>query len=151
MRRKEFIAKHRGGTLSKKNHILLILWAAECAEHVLQIFQSISSDTRPLNAIKIAQEWADGKVTVGEARNAAVAAHEAARNIKNKSQAACHAARAAGHAVATAHMADHCLQAANYALKAVSAHTQISAEEISWQNKQLPDDIQEIVLKSRKL
>jgi hypothetical protein len=58
-------------------------------------------------------------------------------------------ARAVGHAVATAHMADHSLGAALYALKAVkNAGKSIDAER-KWQNEQLPSEIMEIVLTAR--
>ncbi|MCX6255149.1 MAG: hypothetical protein NTV31_11820, partial [Bacteroidia bacterium] len=55
-------------------------------------------------------------------------------------------ARSVGHAVATAHMADHSLGAALYALKAVkNAGKSIDAER-KWQNEQLPSEIMELVL-----
>ena len=69
--------------------------------------------------IEAARGWARGEVTVGEARNAAVAAHAAAREAVSSGTAA--AARAAGHAAGTAHMADHAPQAAGYAVQAVQA------------------------------
>jgi len=51
--------------------------------------------------------------------------------------------------VATAHMADHSLGAALYALKAVkSAGRSIDAER-KWQNEQLPQEIMELVLTAR--
>jgi len=58
-------------------------------------------------------------------------------------------ARSIGHAVATAHMADHSLGAALYALKAVkSAGNSIDAER-NWQNEQLPAEIMDLVLTPR--
>src|SRR5437764_11944487 len=36
-----FITIRRGGTLSDANHHLLALWAAECAEHVLPLFEAV--------------------------------------------------------------------------------------------------------------
>lgn len=150
MRNKDFIAKHRGGPLSKENHILLILWAADCAEHVLSVFTNVSSDNRPQEALRLAREWANGNISVGEARNAAFAAHDAAREVKNTNKAACEAARSAGHAVATAHMADHSLQAARYALKAIKENSLSVNDELEWQNKHLPGEIKELVLNVRK-
>ena len=61
-------------------------------------------------------------------------------------------ARVAGHAVATAHMADHELGAAAYAIKAVrlaSPESEAMAageRECRWQREQLPDAIRELVL-----
>ena len=58
-------------------------------------------------------------------------------------------ARSIGQAVATAHMADHSLGAAIYALKAVKfANKSIDAER-KWQNEQLPSEIRELVLTAR--
>ena len=67
-----------------------------------------------------------------DARKAAFAAHAAARAAND--QPACFVARAAGHAAATAHVADHAQHAAAYALKAV---TDVDAER-EWQRQQLP-------------
>jgi N-methylhydantoinase B/oxoprolinase/acetone carboxylase alpha subunit len=59
-------------------------------------------------------------------------------------------ARSVGHAVATAHMADHSPGSADYALKAVkSAGLSIEAER-QWQDEQLPEEIRELVLSSRR-
>jgi hypothetical protein len=58
-------------------------------------------------------------------------------------------ARAVGHAVATAHMADHCLGAALYALKAVKLARASVADERTWQNGRLPDKIRDLILPAR--
>lgn len=80
---------------------------------------------------------------MGQAREAAVAAHAAARQTHG---AACLAARACGHAAATAHMADHELGAAFYALQAlaIDAPDQRDAER-AWQLRALPDQVAELV------
>ena len=94
----------------------------------------------------MARVWAAGEVTVGAARTAAVAAHAAARDATNI--AAREAARAAGHAVATAHMADHSLGPAWYAVRAVRASAGVEAaeRERAWQLEHLPPSIRELVL-----
>ncbi len=74
-------------------------------------------DDRPQKAIEMGRAWARGEVSVGQARAASVAAHTVARAALH--EAAIAAARSAGQAVATAHMADHSLGAAIYAVKAV--------------------------------
>ncbi len=85
-----------------------------------------------------------------QAREAAYAAHAAARDVSVS--AASQVARAAGHAVATAHMADHELGAAGYALRAVKLVTPASeiesalARERGWQVERLPEAIRELVL-----
>jgi hypothetical protein len=146
-----FVAVHRGGLLERSQHRLLALWAADCAEHVLLLFTTrYPGDDRPRKAIETAREWAQGQASVKDARQAAVAAHAAARDAQDP--AARNAARVAGHAAATAHMADHELGAAAYAIKAVqqasSASASISASqyEYRWQLDQLPDEIRELVI-----
>ena len=147
MRDRRFVAAHRGGPLDIASHRLLAAWAADCAEHVLPLFNVCSSDDRPQRAVELARAWANGEISVGDARKAAVAAHAAARGVTSKSATA--VARAAGHAVATAHMADHCLGAAVYALKAVyaSGATAASADlERTWQIERLPDAVRELIV-----
>jgi hypothetical protein len=144
MRDRRFVAVHRGGPLQMVKHRLLAAWAADCAEHVLSLFEACSSDDRPQRAVEMAKSWARGEVSVGDARKAAVGAHAAARDVTSKSASA--VARAAGHAVATAHMADHCLGASAYALKAVEATGASADVERAWQVEQLPDEVRELIV-----
>jgi hypothetical protein len=116
MRDKRFVAVHRGGPLTKDHHHQLMIWARKCSEHILLLIDE-KIDQRLMNALYIAKEWEKEKVTVGKARNASVSAHTVARESSNPIIIA--VARSIGHAVATAHMADHSLGAALYALKAV--------------------------------
>src|SRR5581483_2709907 len=146
-----FVAAHRGGLLDASRHRLLASWAADCAEHVLPLYTAkYPEDDRPGRAIETARAWARGEASVGEARAAACAAHAAARIASDA--AAREAARAAGHAVATAHMADHELGAAAYAIKAVrlasrAADAKAAGErEWRWQRDHLPEAIRELVL-----
>ena len=89
-----------------------------------------------------------------QARNAAFAAHRAAREA---SGAATEAARAAGHAVAVAHMADHELGAAAYAIRTVRAaadpddRDDAGRAECRWQRAQLPAGIRDLVLDDQRL
>ena len=55
-------------------------------------------------------------------------------------------ARAAGHAAATAHMADHCTGAATYAIKAVDLTGESKVGERTWQIQRLPDDLHDLVV-----
>ena len=73
MRDKRFIAEHRGGPLKKEQHRQLIKWACVCAENVLPLLGE-KSDERLKNALLIAKEWAKGKASVGDARNASLKA-----------------------------------------------------------------------------
>jgi hypothetical protein len=146
MRDKRFVAKHRGGPLTKSQHVLLMEWACDCAKHVMHLFGE-PADERLTEALTVGTAWTRGQATVGEARHASVNAHAAAREAPNPTAIA--VARSVGHAVATAHMADHALGAAWYALKAVKqAGKSVEAERI-WQDNQLPPEITKVVLSAR--
>ncbi|NTW29229.1 MAG: hypothetical protein HGA39_07715 [Coriobacteriia bacterium] len=149
------ITVRRGGTLTDADHRLLAVWAAACAEHVLHLFEQVHpEDARPRQAIEQARAWARGEITMTQARTAAFSAHDAAREA---SAAAKEAARAAGHAVAVAHMADHELGAAAYAIRAVRAATdpddreEAGRAECRWQRAQLPSEIRDLVLDDERL
>ena len=149
------VTVRRGGTLQDGDHHLLAVWAADCAQHVLHLFEEARpGDDRPRRAIEQARAWARGEITMTQAREAAYAAHAAARET---SGAAKEAARAAGHAVAVAHMADHELGAAAYAILAVRAAAgaeqgdEAGRAECAWQRAQLPDEIRELVLDDQRL
>jgi hypothetical protein len=100
-----------------------------------------------MDALIVAKEWIKGNASVGEARNASLAAHSVAREVSNPILTA--VARSVGHAVATAHMADHSLGAALYALKAVKNAGESIEIEKNWQNAQLPVQIKELVIDAR--
>lgn len=134
MRDKKFVAVHRGGLLTKANHRKLIKWARECSEHVFRLIVG-DVDPRLLRALKIAKDWENEMASVGDAMKASVGAHAVARETSSSITTA--VARSIGHAVATAHMADHSLGAALYALKAVNLAGKSVAEEKEWQSKQL--------------
>lgn len=143
MRDKRFVAVHRGGPLSKEKHCQLIKWAHDCAKHVLPLLGK-QIDERLTNALIVAKEWEMGNATVGDARNASLEALAVANESTNPT--AISITRSVGHAVATAHMADHSLGAALYALKAVKNEGISIEAERKWQNEQLPSEIMEIVL-----
>ena len=133
----------RGGTLGVADHRLLALWAADCAAHVLHLFaDEHPEDPRPARAIAAARGWASGEIRAGDARQAAVDAHAAARDAAG---AARDAARAAGHAAAVAHMADHELGAAYYALRATRESGGDVDVERRWQLAALPEAIVDLV------
>ena len=146
MRDQRFVAVHRGGPLTKDNQHKLIKWARKCSEHVLPLIEE-DIDERLIYALQVAKEWENGNVKVGVAMKASVGAHAAAREYSNPISIA--VARCIGQGVATAHMADHSLGAALYALKAVNLAGKSIEEERKWQNKQLqqlPSEIIELVL-----
>jgi len=147
MRDKRFVAEHRGGPLTKNHHHQLIRWARGCSEHVLLLIDQ-DIDKRLINALHIAKEWEKERVTVGEARAASLGAIAVARESSNPIIIA--VARSIGHAVATAHMADHSIGAAEYALKAVKLLGKSIEKERKWQEAQLTRDILELILTARK-
>ena len=119
VRDRRLVTIRRGGTLTDSDHQLLALWAATCAEHVLDLFESAQpSDPRPRDAIQHARAWVRGEVKMTQARMAAGQAMAAARDRRG---AARHAAYAAGQAGVVAHVAAHELGAATYAIKAARA------------------------------
>src|SRR5260370_15137110 len=95
-----FVTIRRGGTLTESDHQLLALWAASCAKHVLDLFESAQpGDQRPRRAIDEARAWVRGEITMRQARTPAGHANAAARDLIG---AARHAAYAAGQAAPVA-------------------------------------------------
>jgi hypothetical protein len=150
-----FVTIRRGGTLTDSDHRLLALWAATCAEHVLDLFESRQpDDARPRQAIEQVRAWVRGEIGMMQSRAAGGHAMGAARDLTG---AARHAAYAAGQAAAVAHVAAHELGAAAYAIKAVRAaapagESQAAGRrECRWQREQLPDAVRELVLDDQRL
>jgi hypothetical protein len=150
-----FITVRRGGTLRDTDHRLLAVWAADCAEHVLHLFEEKQpNDERPRRAIALARAWTRGEITMSQSRAAGGHAMAAARNL---SGAARYAAYAAGQAAVVAHVAAHELGAAAYAIKSArAAMSDDQAEEAGrleceWQRAQLPSEIRDLVLDDQKL
>ena len=144
----------RGGTLTDSDHQLLALWAADCAEHVLHLFERARpDDDRPRRAIALARAWARGEIKMTESRTAAGHANGAARDLQGAPR---HAAYAAAQAAAVAHVAAHDLGAAAYAIKAARAAApegladEAARLECRWQRDQLPEAIRDLVLSDEK-
>lgn len=123
---------------------ILARWAIECVERVLHFFtQDYPEDNRPQQALDTLQNWIDtGQFSMTVIRTASLNSHAAAREIEIDSPARS-AARAAGQAVATAHVPAHALGAANYAQQALhladdpdKAESAV-AEEAKWQYQRL--------------
>jgi immunity protein 5 of polymorphic toxin system len=148
-----FVTIRRGGTLTDADHHLLALWAATCAEHVLELFESARpDDARPRQAIEHARAWVRGEVGMMQARAAGGHAMGAARDLRGAPR---WAAYAAGQAGAVAHVAAHELGAAAYAIKAAQAAAPgdraAGRLECRWQRDQLPAAIRELVLDDQRL
>jgi hypothetical protein len=150
-----FVTIRRGGTLTDADHHLLALWAAACAEHVLDRFEAAQpEDSRPRQAIAAARAWVRGELPMMQARALGGHAMGAARAL---SGAARHAAYAAGQAAVVAHVAAHELGAAAYAIKAARAAAPEGAgeragrRECRWQRDQLPEAIRALVLDDQRV
>ena len=150
-----FVTIRRGGTLTDSDHHLLALWAAICAEHVLDRFESARhGDPRPRHAIEQVRAWVRGEISMTGARAAGGHAMAAARDLGGAPR---HAAFAAGQAAVVAHVAAHELGAAAYAIRAARAAAPDGEPEgagrleCQWQREQLPEAIRELVLDDQRL
>lgn len=143
----------RGGTLTETDHGLLALWAADCAEHVLPLFESVCPDDgRPRAAIAAARAWAAGQMTMMAARAAGGHAMGAARPLRGVPR---FAAYAAGQAACVGHVAEHDLGASAYAIKAArgvrpSMDLAAGYAERDWQRARLPEAIRDLVLEDQR-
>ena len=132
-------------TLSQDDRRVVAVWAADCADRVLGLFEAgAPGDTRPREAIAGVRAFARGELRVWPTRSLAGHAQAAAREIGDN-PAAVAAARAAGQAAATAHMGAHALGAAAYAAKAAGLADRDRPEavmkEIRWQIEHLSPSV----------
>ena len=131
----------------KTDHKTLAVWACDCAERALPYFEKkFPDDYRPRSAIATGRAWIrTGVFRMAEIRKASLDSHAAARDAKAAGEeAACFAARAAGHAVATAHVDAHAFGGADYAVKAIVAADPSNADvnavkERNWQHRHLAE------------
>ncbi len=144
----------RGGKLTDDDHRLIALWAADCAEHVLPLFEAERpADPRPRQAIEAIRAWTRGELPMMRSRAAGGHAMGAARPLAGASR---NAAYAAGQAGAVAHVAEHDLGAAAYAIRAVRASVAVGEAEAAgraecrWQRERLPDGIRDLVLDDQR-
>jgi hypothetical protein len=130
--------------MGNTDHRTLAIWAIGCTERVLPYFEDkYPEDSRPRNAIKALEAWIDtGVFKMAVIRKASLDSHAAAREV-GEDNAARSAARAAGQAVATAHVRTHAIGAVNYALQAIHRASSATdadaavAREREWQFQHL--------------
>ena len=127
-------------TLSLADRRIAAAWAADCAEHVLPLFEAeVPDDDRPRDAIVRTRRFASAELAAGEAIRSRFVAGRAARSAVSGAAAA--AARATGQASGVAHMGAHALGAAAYAAYAVALSRPdrpgAREAEISWQLQRL--------------
>jgi hypothetical protein len=122
----------------------LAVWAIDCTERILPYFEKeYPEDHRPRKAIETLKMWVKtGVFKMAVIRKASLDAHAAAREV-GKDNAARSVARAAGQAVATAHVPTHAIGSAIYALQAIHRATNAAnthaaiANEQEWQYQHL--------------
>jgi hypothetical protein len=146
------VSVRRGGLLAEADHQLLALWAATCADHVLGLFEeSNPGDDRPRAAIEAARAWARDGATMMVTRAIGGHAMGAARPLRGAPR---FAAYAAGQAACVAHVPEHNLGAAAYAIKAAAAapgdqERDAARAECDWQRQQIPEHLRTLVLEDQ--
>ena len=147
------VSIRRGGLLAESDHQLLALWSAICAEHVLELFEiSNRQDDRPRAAIEAVRAWTRGEAKMITTRAIGGHAMGAARPLRG---AARFAAYSAGQTACVAHVPEHDLGAAAYAIKAAAAaaprgHERGAARaERDWQRQQVPGHLRALVLEDQ--
>ncbi|MDR1616725.1 MAG: hypothetical protein LBR98_06910 [Syntrophomonadaceae bacterium] len=143
MRDKKWVAEHRGGNLKIEQHKELMRWALDCLNHLLPLLKN-GINEKIKNAINIGNKWADGSVKTGDAMKASREIIKFVRTLDDRLEIAI--SRAAGHAVATAHAADHSMGPVIYGLKAAEIAGRSKDLELDWQLHNIPNDIKELVL-----
>jgi len=148
------VTVRRGGSLSDADHRLLAAWAADCAEHVLPLFETeVPLDPRPRQALEALRAWIRGDRPMMATRAAGGHAMGAARPLAG---AARFAAYAAGQAACVAHVPEHDLGAAAYAIKARWAASapgeRVAAgrRERDRQRERLPAQVRALVLEDQE-
>ncbi|MFD3548840.1 putative immunity protein [Streptomyces sp. NPDC058655] len=136
-------------TISEEDRRLLGLWAADCAERALPLFEARApSDSRPREAIEGIRAFARAGKRTARLRDLAFAALAAAREVGDPVATA--AARSAGyaaaspyiHPLATPHQAKHALAPAMYVARArelaAGDDTAAGDAEIRWAVEHAP-------------
>jgi hypothetical protein len=148
------ITVRRGGTLTDADHRLLALWAAACAEHVLPLFErAVRDDDRARQAIEAVRSWVRGELPMMRTRALGGHAMGAARPLRGGPR---FAAYAAGQAACVAHVPEHDLGAAAYAIKAAQAAVppaeseQARRRECRWQRARLPPQVLDLVIDDQR-
>ena len=143
-------------TMSEEDRRRIALWAADCAERVLPLFEAKApSDTRPRKAIEGTRAFALGGKRTGQLRSLAWAAHAAARGVGDPvataaARAAAHAAASPYiHALATPHQAKHihgpAIHQAQARELAAGNDPGVGDEEIRWAIEHASPALREVV------
>lgn len=135
-------------TLSEDDRRVLAVWAADCAERTLSLFEAQApSDSRPRDAIDGVRAFARGEMRIGGPRPFDPGAHggSGGRRPGRSSRGP-----AAGHAAAVAHMAAH-VGGVAYAAKAAglaAPHDPTAvADEVRWQLSHASPAVRDVLLR----
>ena len=124
------VTVRRGGTLTDEDHHRLALWAAECAEHVLPLFEAARpDDLRPREAIAAARAWTRGELPMMQTRALGGHAMGAARDLRG-------APRFAAYAAGAAAPAGH--------------EEEARRDECRWQRDRLPVEVRDLVVEDQR-
>jgi hypothetical protein len=134
----------------------IALWAADCAERALPIFEAtVPGDTRPRAAILAIRAFVQSGERTAALRRVAWAAHAAAREVGDPAATA--AARAAStaagsaytHPIVTPHQINHILSPAAYAALAIALRAtdepDAGGEAIRWAIAQASPEVRQVV------
>ena len=143
-------------TLGDDERRMIALWAADCAERVLPLFEAkAASDARPREAIVGVREFARGGKRTARLRELVWAAYAAAREVGDPAAAA--AARSAGLAAGMAYMHEsvtpdqtkHAFGPAAYAAQArelaAAGDPGVADDEIEWAVQHASPAVREVV------
>ena len=127
-------------SLSEAERRIVAVWAADCAERVLPLFErEAPADSRPRDAIARTRAFARGELDAAGEIHRRFVAGRAAASVNGPPAVA--AARAAAQAAGVAHMGAHALGAAAYAARAAELATadrpDAELDEIRWQLEHL--------------
>lgn len=142
--------------ISDEDRVLLGLWAADCAERALPLFETRApDDPRPREAVDGVRDFArDGRRTQ-RLRTLAWAAQAAARDLGEPAAAAaaraacCAAATPYLHPLASPHQSKHILGPAVHVARArelaADGDTALADEEIRWAAGQAPPQVRALL------
>ena len=147
MRDKKWVLEYRGGSLKIEQQKQLMKWAIDCVNHLLPLLNN-NINEKIINAINIGNNWITGKAKTGDAINVSREIIKYVKTLNNELEIAI--TRAAGHAVATAHMADHSMGTIYYGLKAIKINGGSIDSELNWEIEQIPSEIKELVINGLK-
>lgn len=104
--------------IEMQKHRTLVMWALDCANTTLELFESKYPDEhRPRMALELCEEWSKGLIKMPAAKRAILDAHAVAKEISDEEFGAL--AHAIGHAGATVHVETHALGLVMYELTAI--------------------------------